>query len=287
VERAVIRLLVACGLLVYPFGFSPCRAADAPWEERHGLTADEFAKVSNELVGKGYRPAQLSALAVGKEVQFTAVWELAPKDAPVRELRKDLTAERYDKLAGELKEKGFRPVDVRGYEVEGEVRFIALWETAPKDAPAREAHPALTSDEFRKLYTALMNKGYRPLRVSGFAVGKEARYATVWEQAPKNAPEWQARRDLTAAQYQDVFDEQLKKGHRLVHVSGYTINGEERFAGVWERAAGLGWHGHHTLDPKVYEARMTALKQQGFRPVQVSSFVVGGKIRYAGTWVKE
>jgi hypothetical protein len=283
----VIRFLVACGLFLCSFDSRSCRAADAPWAEHHNLTADEFAKMSKELAEKGYRPAQLSPTAVGTEVRFTALWERAPKDDPARAVRTDLTAEQYDKLAGELAEKGYRPIDVRGYEVTSAVRFATIWEKEPKEARGRIAHPGLTSDEFRALYATLLKKGYRPLRVSGFAVGKSARYSTVWEKEPKDAPVWQARRDLTADQYQDVFDEQLKKGHRLVHVSGYTIDGEERFAGVWEQSPGLGWHGHHALDPKQFETRLAALKQQGFRPVQLSSHTVNGKLRYAGTWVRD
>src|SRR5262249_34353767 len=158
------------------------------------------------LAEKEYQLVQLNAAGTGKEVRFTAVWEKRP-DAPAREARHDLTAKQYETTAAELKEKGFRPVELCGYESGGEARFAAIWEKQAKDAPEWEAHPGLTSDEFRKLYTDLSNKGYRPRCLGGFTVGKETRYATIWEKAPKDTV-WHARRDLTAAQYQDVFDEQ-------------------------------------------------------------------------------
>jgi len=278
------RYLIACALVTSLLCAS-ASAARPLWEERHGLTADDFEKTTKQLAERGYRPVQISAAVVGKELRFAAIWE-KHADAPPTETRHNLTDKQYEKTADELKEKGFRPVEVRGYEVDGEARFAAIWEKAPKDAPAREAHHALTSDDYRKVYAELTKKGYRPLQVSGYAIGKETRYATIWEKEPKNAPAWHTRRDLTAEQYQDVFDEQLKMGHRIVHVSGYTIDGQERFAGVWE-AATTGWYGHHGLDTKQFDAAMAKLKGQGLRPVQVSIYAVGGQARYAGAWVND
>jgi hypothetical protein len=275
--------LLACVLVALPFASSAALAAP-PWEERHNLTAEEYAKAAKEFAEKGYRPLQLGAVAVGKEVRFAAVWE--KNDAPAREARHDLTAKQYEKLAGEMKDKGFRPVEILGYGVEGDVRFAAIWEKAAKDSPEVEARHDISGDDYRKLYAELTNKGYRPQRVSGFAVGKETRYATIWEKAPKGA-EWHTRRDLTADQYQEVFDEQLKKGNRLIQVCGYTIDGQVRFAGVWEKSPGQNWHAHHGLSAKDYETTTARLKEKGFRPVQVSGFAVGKEVRYSGVWVRD
>lgn len=281
----MLRLLLACGLAACSAGAA---RADAPeWEERHDLAAAAFVKASKELAEKGFRPVQICGYAAGKEARFTAVWEKRA-DGPAFEARHDLTAKQYETTAAELAEKGFRPVEVCGYEAGGGVRFAAIWEKGEKDAPAREARPALTSDELRKLYADLSNAGYRPVRVSGYAVGTEARYATIWEKAPKGAV-WHARRDLTATQYQDVFDEQREQKRRLVQASGYTVDGEERYAGVWEPmpAANQGTFSHHTMDAKKYEATLADYKRQGYRPVRVSSYEVKGQVKYAATWVKE
>ncbi len=281
----MLRLLFACGFVVGSAG--AVRAAAPEWEERHDLTATDFAKVSKELKEKGFRPTVVCGYALGKETRFTAVWEKRA-DGPEWEARHDLTAKQYETSATELKEKGFRPVEICGYEADGEARYAAIWEKEAKDAPAWEARHALTSDEFRKLYADLSNTGFRPVRVSGYAVGKEARFATVWEKAPKDAV-WHTRRDLTAAQYQEVFEEQREKKHRLLSVSGYTVAGEERFAGVWQKpaAAEPTLFTHHTMAAKQYEAALAEYKQKGFRPVQVSTYAVKEQAKYAAVWVKE
>jgi len=54
-----------------------------------------------------------------------------------------------------------------------------------------------------------------------------------------NAAPWQARHGLTSAQYQATFDELLSQGYRLVQVSGYSVNGEDRYAAIWEQRGEL------------------------------------------------
>ena len=286
----MLRYLLVCGLVVGPLGAGALRAAD-PWEMRQNLTATEFEKASKELADKGYRPVQLSAAVVGKEkdkeVRFLAVWE-KQTDAPAWESRHALTAKEYEKTAAELKDKGFRAVDLCAYEVGDEARFAALWEKAPKDAPAREAHHALSSDDYRDLYTALSNKGYRPLRVNGYAVGKETRYATIWEKEPKGAPAWNTRRDMTATQYQDEFNAQVANGCRLVHVAGYTIDDEERFVGVWQKSdVKTEWQARHAMDAKQFETTAAQMKERLYRPLRVNSHAVKGQLQFVGVWVKE
>lgn len=284
----MLRSLLACGFVVSWLGTDALRAAD-PWEMRQNLTTSDFEKASKDFTEKGYRLTQISAAAVGKdkELRFLAVWEKR-SDAPESEARHNLTAKEYEKRTAELKDKGFRPVEVCGYEASGEPRFAAIWEKAPKDALLREAHHALTSDDYRTLYAALANKGYRPLRLTGYQVGKETYYTTVWEKEPKGAPTWHTRRDLTADQYQEVFNAQVKDGYHLAHVTGYTINGEERFACVWEKSATkVGWQGRHAMDANKFELEAARLKELRHRPLNVNSHVVKGELRYVGVWVQD
>lgn len=280
----MLKHLLACGLVACPVGSGS--AAPPAWEARYGVTADDFVKADKELAEKGFRPAQICAANTGKGVRFTAVWEKRP-DGPELGARYDLTAKELEAAAAEFKDKGFRPVDVCGYESGGAARFAAVWEQAPKDAPARAARHDLTGDDYRKLYADLTKDGFRPLRVTGYAVGKETRYATVWEKEPKNGPAWHARRDLTPAQYQDEFDAQRELKRRPVHVCGYTVDGEERFAAVWEASAAPGWTARHGGELPAFEKSAADLKANGYRPLHISGYAVGDKLRFAFVWVRD
>ena len=55
---------------------------------------------------------------------------------------------------------------------------------------------------------------------------------------------WQARHGLTGAQYQTEFDRLVAQGYRLIDINGYSVNGIERYAAIWEQSpAGPGKRG--------------------------------------------
>jgi hypothetical protein len=111
---------------------------------------------------------------------------------------------------------------------------------------------------------------------------KFTRYAAFWQKSA--GPAWQARHGLTSAQYQQVFDTLTRQGYRLVHVSGYSVDASDRYAAIWEQRGGPAWAARHGLTSAQYQQEFTRLAQQGYRPVHVSGYAVGGHDRYAAIW---
>src|SRR5262249_20438219 len=68
---------------------------------------------------------------------------------------------------------------------------------------------------------------------------KFTRYAAVWEK--EAGPAWQARHGLTPAQYQQAFNTLTQQGYRLVEVSGYSVDGKDTYAAIWEKRQGPAW----------------------------------------------
>lgn len=95
---------------------------------------------------------------------------------------------------------------------------------------------------------------------------------------------WQARHGLTAAQYQETFDSLVFQGYRLIDVNGYSINGIDRYAAIWEQSPGPDWQARHGLTSSEHQALFTSLTAQGYRPVVVSGYETGGSARYASLW---
>ncbi|MFF9408184.1 hypothetical protein ACF1B0_22075 [Streptomyces anandii] len=50
----------------------------------------------------------------------------------------------------------------------------------------------------------------------------------------------------------------------------------DRFAAIWEQAAGPSWSALHGLAGDAYQARFDELVGQGYRPVQISGYGAGG-----------
>jgi hypothetical protein len=147
-------------------------------------------------------------------------------------------------------------------------RYAAIWEQ--RGGPAFQARHRLTSVQYQQTFDALGSQGFRLIYVSGYNVDGVDRYAAIWEQ--RDGPPLQARHGLTSAQYQQTFDTLGSQGFRLVHVSGYPINGEHRFAAIWEQRAGPAFQARHDLTAEQYQAAFDDLVRQGFRLVRVSGY---------------
>ena len=105
--------------------------------------------------------------------------------------------------------------------------------------------------------------------IQAIANGQD-RYAAIWEKSGGGA--WQARHGLTSAQYQATFDKLVGEGYRLVHVSGYRVNGQDRYAAIWEKSSSPAWQARHGLTSAQYQATFDKLVSEGYRLVDVSAY---------------
>lgn len=95
---------------------------------------------------------------------------------------------------------------------------------------------------------------------------------------------WQARHGLTAAQYQNEFDSLLAQGYRLIDINGYSVNGMVRYAAIWEQSPGPDWQARHGLSSTEHQGLFTTLVAEGYRPIIVSGYDMGGSAHYASLW---
>ncbi len=212
--------------------------------------------------------------------RYAAIWVKSGGSA--WEARHGLTSAQYqatfDKLVGE----GYRLVDVSGYDVNGQERYAAIW--VKSGGPAWEARHGLTSAQYQATFDKLVGEGYRLVHVSGYSVNGQDRYAAIWVKS--GGPAWEARHGLTSAQYQDTFDKLVAEGYRLVDVSGYNVNGQDRYAAIWVKSSGPAWEARHGLTSAQYQDTFDKLVAEGYRLVDVSGYNVNGQDRYAAIWEK-
>jgi polyglycine hydrolase-like protein len=215
------------------------------------------------------------------EVLFAAVWEQA--GGPAFQARHNLTAAQFQQTFDQLVGQGFRPRAISGYAVGGEPRFAAIWEQA--GGPAFQARHNLTAAQFQQTFDQLVGQGFRLRAISGYAVGGEPRFAAIWEQG--GGPAFQARHNLTAAQFQQTFDQLVGQGFRLRAISGYAVSGEPHFAAIWEQDGGPAFQARHNLTAAQYQQTFSQLVGQGFRLKHVDGYTVGGVPRFAAIWEQD
>ncbi|QLE46843.1 hypothetical protein FD724_00830 [Nostoc sp. C057] len=242
------------------------KSGSGAWEARHGLTSAQYQATFDKLVGEGYRLVDVSGYEVNGQGRYAAIW--VKSGGPAWQARHGLTSAQYqatfDKLVGE----GYRLVHVSGYAVNGQDRYAAIWEKS--DGPAWQARHGLTSAQYQATFDKLVGEGYRLVDVSGYGVNGQDRYAAIWVKS--GGPAWEARHGLTSAQYQATFDKLVGEGYRLVDVSGYDVNGQNRYAAIWEKSGGSAWQARHGLTSAQYQATFDKLVGEGYRLVDVSGY---------------
>ncbi|MBP0449928.1 hypothetical protein J5Y04_10260 [Kitasatospora sp. RG8] len=152
--------------------------------------------------------------------------------------------------------------------VSGTERFAAIFEQS-QGASFHAVHN-LAADQYQQIFNTLVGQGFRPVWVSGYTVDGGDRYAAVFEQ--REGPPFSAHHRLTADQYQQTFDDRVGQGFRPVDVCGYTFDGADHYAAIFEQREGPPFSAHHRLTADQYQQTFDDRVAQGFRPVVVSGY---------------
>ncbi len=196
--------------------------------------------------------------------------------------RHAMTPSQYQSEFNEWSEKGYRVVSLSGYTKGGQELYAALWNKV--SGPAWSAVHGLTSAAYQASFTDMSNKGYRLTCLSGYGAGNQAKFAAVWDKSSGGA--WTAKHNMTAAQYQQAFDDNGKQGYRLTYLSGYVVNRTEYFAAVWEKKPGGALIAKHNLTAAQYQQAFNDYVGQGYKLKLVSGYEKGGTDLFAAIWEK-
>ena len=196
--------------------------------------------------------------------------------------RHGLTPSEYQSTFTDLANQGYRLKVVSGYTRGGQERYAGLWIKTP--GPDWVARHGLSAADYQTAFDDFRNQGFRLVYVSGHAVDNQPRYAAIWEK--DSGPEWEARHDFTAAQYQKTSDDLVKAGYRLRHLNGYSVNGQDLYAAIWDKSSGPAWVARHGLSAADYQKAFDDLAGQGYRLKEISGYRAGTQDRYAALWEK-
>lgn len=209
-----------------------------------------------------------------------ASWAIA-EDGP--RLKVNLSGDEFAAETQALAPRGYQPVSVSGYDVNGETNYAVVWE---KRAPLPWAeHHNLRAEEFQDNFDALLGQGFRPISLSVSNVGKDVRYSGVWERRAG-----QVRFNSvgqSAADFQKLNEAYAEQGFRPQHVSGFTVEGEPRFSAIWEKSEdNVPSETRLNLTAENYQTTHKTFASRGYRPVSLGGYDVGGAVRYATVWEK-
>lgn len=238
------------------------------WVARHDMSASEYQQEFDDLTKEGYRLVEISGYGLADQDFYAAIWQKQP--GPDWTARHDMTATEYQQAFDELAQEGYRLVEISGYEVGGQARFAAIWEK--RSGMAWRANHGLTAAEYEREFKRQTRLGYRLVNISGYDMGGQDFYAVIWEK--RTGPDWVARHDMTATEYQQAFDELARQGYHLVELSGYGVDDEDFYAAIWEKGAAPDWTARHDMTATEYEQTFDELNLEGYRLVEISGYSV-------------
>jgi CubicO group peptidase (beta-lactamase class C family) len=143
----------------------------------------------------------------------------------------------------------------------------------------------MTSQEYQNEANLRASQGYRVIDVSGYAVGGVDRYAAIWSRSASSTTF--SRHNLSASEYQQSVSSFAQSGYYPTHVSTYAINGQPRFAVIWDTALGKQWVARHDLTSQQYQQETDTWTRQGYRTTLVSGYTINGQPRFAAVWIKD
>jgi CubicO group peptidase (beta-lactamase class C family) len=196
--------------------------------------------------------------------------------------RHAMTPAQYQSEFDNWSAKGYRLTSLCGYTRAGQELYAAIWNKI--SGPAWVARHGLSAADYQAAFNDMSSNGYRLVSISGYGVGNHAKFAAIWDKSTGGA--WTAKHNMTAAQYQQAFDDYSKQGYRLQYVSGYVVNGTEYFAAIWEKTSGGAMIVKHNMTATQYQQAFNNYTSQGYVLKLVSGYEKGGTDLFAAIWEK-
>lgn len=158
------------------------------------------------------------------------------------------------------------PVIVRA-DVEGVVRYGVT----PQDL----------QDDF---FDGYGQKGYIPVRLTGYRVGSSTRYFTRWVPNTGNK-QWYGYFGKTLSEFDQIYLVMKAQGFYPVDVSGYDTSGGIRYAVIYHKnTTGAGWLLYRNSTRPGMQTLVDTVGKNGWVPHRVEAYEDNNDSRYVSIW---
>ncbi len=93
-----------------------------------------------------------------------------------------------------------------------------------------------------------------------------------------------AKHGVAHNNYQAEFDKIWTCGYYPVWVDGFDVNGKTYFNVIFRPSKNVAWEARHDMDGKKYQAEFDTWYKAGYRLININSYLLNGKVRYAAVW---
>jgi CubicO group peptidase (beta-lactamase class C family) len=253
------------------------------WIAHYGMTAEQFQETFNNLVlNEGMELTDISGYGANGNL-YAAIW-VKNANPPAWEARNGMTEAEYQTTFNQMTAGGFAPVLVDGYAAGGQTNFAAIWQKGNTDAWV--ARDGLSSAQYQQEFNQYVAQGYSLDWISGYSQGGQDVYAAVWRKIP-GIPAWETKAGMTAAEYQQFFNQMTGQGYTLYQVCGYGVGNQPLYAAIFRKIANPpAWVSHNGMTAAQFQQTFNQLFAQGYALKQISGYSFAGQDQFAGIWSK-
>lgn len=248
------------------------------WQARYDMSPAAFQAAIDELSAQGYVPVEISGIHQDGATRYAASWVREPEVA--WQAAFGLSSTQMKARMQALADKGFVPSVLSMHSEGAAARYHAVWRR--QAGVAWQVQYDMGPTEFGKASVELTDQGYVPAAVTGYQIDGQPRYGALWKRRRDVA--WELRRDMTREQMQWNFDQLSPQGYVPVDISAYPLDGETRFAAIWERLSGYDWNARRDLDAENNIAHAEEQGELGYAPYVIAPYLEDGELMFAGAW---
>ncbi len=253
-------------------------AVFAQFVARHAMSPAQYQTEFNNWSSKGYRVTSLCGYTKGGQELYAAIWNKI--SGPAWAAKHGMSAAAYQTAFTEMSNQGYRLQSISGYAVGGQAKFAAVWDKS--SGGAWTAKHNMTAVQYQQAFNENGDKGYRLQYLSGYVVNGTEYFAAIWEK--KSGGAMVVKHNMTAAQYQQAFNDNTSQGYTLKLVSGYEKNGTDLFAAIWEKTNEPLWASRHAIPRMNYQHVFDNMYYQGYVPVYLNAYAADGGDKYNVIW---
>ncbi len=272
--------------LVWPDNKKPCWYPYNLREiARHGIPENKYQEEFTKIWGCGYYPVWVDAYDVNGKTFFNTIFRYNKDNYDVA-VRHDMNKAKYQQEYDEwVKQKGYRLQQLDNYNDQGQLKFAAIFIKKAGQPQAQPAYHGLSPEEHQTLFDKYTGEGYVPVNVSVTSVSGKKYYAAFYEK--RNVGGAILKSSLSQQEYQDMFDDNSKKGWEQVYINAYKHAGQTNFSVIWYKNSG---YRSSTATRKSggdgYQEKWEDNLSDGFLTRCVTGYDEGGKHWFAAHWAK-
>ena len=243
---------------------------------RHGLPIRDYQCLFDQASNAGYQPVWLDMFDADGNTYVNAIFRQSSGGA--MRAYHGLTGDQYQARFDDAKKDGYRPVIVDSYLDDG-VRYAAVFRKT--GGPEYRAYHGRDAEYHQARMDEWSKQGFVPRSISVVSSGGR-RYTAVYEKT--NVGSWQAKSQLTPAEYQTFYNDNAKAGRRIAYLNGYRHGGDAYIVAIATSSTPAGGKQRHGMTGAAYQTEWESAHQAGLLTRALTGYEADGGARYAASW---